>query len=69
MGKKKIRWYLDRESGFISMHYAWIGEVFRTRRYGLDALAEELGESGFSLLRSWSDEYRDACIAVFEKTC
>lgn len=64
----KISWDMDRRTGYITMHYQGIGEVFRTRRYKVEQVKEEASKSGFRMLGNWLDEYKDACIAVFEKT-
>lgn len=63
---KKIRWTLDKSTGFISMRYKGM-EVFRTRKYEAKKLARELKAFNFKLLGKWVDEYENSCVCVFEK--
>lgn len=63
----KIEWKLERKTGFILMNYKGI-EVFRTRKYDLNKLIRELKDFDFSLLTKLVDEYKNSCIAIFEKT-
>jgi len=63
----KIKWKVDRRTGFILMNYKNI-EVFRTKKYNLNKLFRELKKFGFSVVKYWIDEYHNSCIAIFERT-
>jgi len=63
----KIKWTLDEKSGIIRMSYKGI-HVFRSRKYDLNQLVSEASRHGFSLLDKWIDEYKNSCLALFEKT-
>jgi len=48
------------------MYYKGI-EVFRTKKYDLNKLIRELNNFGFSFKNKWIDEYKNSCLAIFEK--
>jgi len=42
-------------------------EAFRTRKYNIDNLIDELKSFNFKFIDKWTDEYNASCVAVFEK--
>jgi len=62
----KIKWKIEEKTGFILMYYKGI-EVFRTKKYDLNKLIRELNNFGFSFKNKWIDEYKNSCLAIFEK--
>jgi len=64
--KTKIKWQVEKKSGFILMNYKGM-EVFRTKKYNLAKLIQELKKFSFILENKWVDEYNNSCIVIFKR--
>lgn len=59
-----IAWELH--NGFVTMRYKGL-EVFRTRKYSIDALIQELSAYDFQFCAKWIDDFENSCVAIFQK--